>query len=562
MDRENKIGTTGDAGAALITVMLVMLLLGTACIAMLSAVGASSRNNTDSLSEAKAYYAAESGLQATINVLRNTGITYDQAVSDPDMSTWLPYNSGRVDVGTESEYTITVVNPDAALPYSFHTAGSFSSVAGVVSDNSIPKACIPNCLPETLNRTEITINNTPETVVNFGIPKSNPVIGEFQVVKYGTGANIPATGIPFRIEYLLTSPRPAPRTIRGMVAQSAAAAPVVITFPTHNFLLMGSTIELCQELVSPGTTVEGVCPNFTFSLDSGQTSTLRADVTPTEPYRMVVTANGFGPNGARKTLEGILQKNFFNDLASSSAIAMIGPSAGMVFDAGTGGPTYCGVDGGYLPGEPVPNTPPCTPNPNTPSGPSIGVTDPNGLPIVTTGGSGATLNPAPDVITDLPEWQQSPADLDEFIGELRTAAQNDGRYLADTPGTTDIGIPGNHSTGLGITFCEGDCNVGPVDGGGILVVTGRFEYNGRFSFNGLIIVTGAGGMHRTGGGGGQIIGNIVIAPYNASNLAAGFLPPRFTTNGGGNSDIIFGGVSTAFDGTSAITNFMLGVAEK
>jgi SNF2 family DNA or RNA helicase len=38
--------------------------------------------------------------------------------------------------------------------------------------------------------------------------------------------------------------------------------------------------------------------------------------------------------------------------------------------------------------------------------------------------------------------------------------------------------------------------------------------------------------------------------------------PRFTTNGGGNSDILFGGISSAFDGTSAITNFMVGIAEK
>jgi hypothetical protein len=42
--------------------------LGIACVAMLSAVGANSRNSTDVLSETKAYYAAESGLQATINV--------------------------------------------------------------------------------------------------------------------------------------------------------------------------------------------------------------------------------------------------------------------------------------------------------------------------------------------------------------------------------------------------------------------------------------------------------------------------------------------------------------
>ncbi len=54
-----------ESGAALVTVLMISVLLGIACIAMLSAVGANSRNSTDVLSETKAYYAAESGLQAT-----------------------------------------------------------------------------------------------------------------------------------------------------------------------------------------------------------------------------------------------------------------------------------------------------------------------------------------------------------------------------------------------------------------------------------------------------------------------------------------------------------------
>jgi hypothetical protein len=175
------------------------------------------------------------------------------------------------------------------------------------------------------------------------------------------------------------------------------------------------------------------------------------------------------------------------------------------------------------------------------------------------GGSHATLNPPPAVITDLPEWQQSPAAMDQFIQQMRNTAVNSGTYIANGGA---IGTPGNHATGTGITFCEGTCSVGPVSGGGILVVTGTFNYNGNFSFNGLIIVTGAGGMHRSGGGGGQIIGNIVIAPYNPADLNANWLPPHFTTNGGGNSDILFGGTSVAFDGTTAVTQLMLGIAEK
>ncbi len=66
----NRKNNEQESGAALVTVLMISVLLGIACIAMLSAVGANSRNSTDVLSETKAYYAAESGLQATINVLR------------------------------------------------------------------------------------------------------------------------------------------------------------------------------------------------------------------------------------------------------------------------------------------------------------------------------------------------------------------------------------------------------------------------------------------------------------------------------------------------------------
>ncbi|MEQ1763493.1 MAG: carboxypeptidase-like regulatory domain-containing protein [Pyrinomonadaceae bacterium] len=71
---------TNESGAALATVMFVSVLLLTASAFLLSAVGNNSRNSTDVLYEAKAYYAAESGLQATINVLRHRNVEYSRAV--------------------------------------------------------------------------------------------------------------------------------------------------------------------------------------------------------------------------------------------------------------------------------------------------------------------------------------------------------------------------------------------------------------------------------------------------------------------------------------------------
>src|SRR5262245_24522571 len=119
-----------ESGAALMTVLVATLLLGTACIALLTAVGASSRNNTDALSEAKAYWAAESGLQKTIDLLRHGGVTYSQANSDPDLSTWLG-GTAPVAVSSEASYTIEVRDPDnVANSTTFSITGLFEQADG------------------------------------------------------------------------------------------------------------------------------------------------------------------------------------------------------------------------------------------------------------------------------------------------------------------------------------------------------------------------------------------------------------------------------------------------
>ena len=123
-------------------------------------------------------------------------------------------------------------------------------------------------------------------------------------------------------------------------------------------------------------------------------------------------------------------------------------------------------------------------------------------------------------------------------------------------------------TGLGITFCDGNCSLGG-DGGGILVVTGTLTLRGNFSFNGLIIVTGPGGVLRSGGGNGTIQGNIVISPYVGSRIEDGidptststFLAPQYDLSGGGNSTVVYNSNVSARSLT-AVSNFVLGVVEK
>src|SRR5690606_3533230 len=118
------------------------------------------------------------------------------------------------------------------------------------------------------------------------------------------------------------------------------------------------------------------------------------------------------------------------------------------------------------------------------------------------------------------------------------------------------------SSARGLTFVEGDLTLTPtMGGGGILVVTGKLTLKGAFNFNGLILVTGAEGIARSGGGNGTLQGNVVIAPYNKNNLGAGFLPPKYDLSGGGNSGVIYNSSSVA-NGMIAVSNFVLGVAEK
>jgi hypothetical protein len=136
------------------------------------------------------------------------------------------------------------------------------------------------------------------------------------------------------------------------------------------------------------------------------------------------------------------------------------------------------------------------------------------------------------------------------------------------PAPTNIEqILGDYVTGTGITFIDGDLTISPqgngsgISGGGILVVTGKLTLGGTFNFRGLILITGQAGFARTGGGGGKLEGNMVVSPYNKTNLAAGFLPPKYDASGNGASDIIYNS-SSVNNGLVAISNFILGVAEK
>jgi hypothetical protein len=139
MDRQTRkvSNRQGENGAALvIAIMLATLLLAVAGTVIVT-TGMSATTSVDATAELQAYYGAESGLEATLNVLRghvapfgipaNTKIGFRTAVdkaksnrsSDSSttarLSAWLDYDmdDGRVTpTGATYSYSVTVVDPD------------------------------------------------------------------------------------------------------------------------------------------------------------------------------------------------------------------------------------------------------------------------------------------------------------------------------------------------------------------------------------------------------------------------------------------------------------------
>jgi Tfp pilus assembly protein PilX len=473
MNKTSTESRTGQRGAALVTVIMVSLLLITASVAMLTAVGANSRNTTDVLSETKAYYAAESGLQATVDAFRNNTATYDAGVSDPDLSDFLTYdytasNPDRVTIGpgtynpnTGTAYSIIVSDPDnTAASTTFTTLGGFAPATGTAYVTSRTYGTSPNTT--TISYTGIS---TPTSITH---PDASESLGSFQVTTLGTGGIAAITATRFRIDYTMTLPRPAVLSIGGQLNKNSSGTAIEAVFDTSIYTVLGGTVTMTPG-GSPGTTL-----TFTSS------TSVNAVILPVKPYRLKVLSTGYGPNGSKKILEAIMQKDLFNGLSPGAGTSMIGapcPVDEVCFAPGTSsGVTYNGCSSiGCVP--------------------SFGLTNTTNLEYVINhppGGNPNQMLPPPALLnpSQLPGWQSSPQALDLLVDQLRQSAQNSGRYFYN-PGNTQISDPGNFTNGTGITFCEGSCKVGG-DGGGVLIVTGQLTNIGGFRFKGLILVTGEG----------------------------------------------------------------------
>jgi hypothetical protein len=254
---------------------------------------------------------------------------------------------------------------------------------------------------------------------------------------------------------------------------------------------------------------------------------LRAASSAYRPNRIQVQSTGYGPKGAVKRMEMIVQKTNF-DFEPSAMLMMRGAEDGsastMSFDIGSSNAKfYSGQD-------------------NAGGGtnlPTFGVTNAADLGIaedaITKGATVADVKTAQVGMSDLPSWLHTADAARAFLNDMQMVARSMGRYF-----TSFSGMAGT-TTEPKFTLVNGNAT---IDGGaGLLIVTGNLVLNGNPSFNGVILVLGEGTINRDGGGNGNILGSIYVAKFARSWPASEngqphpFLAPAFHTNGGGNANL-------------------------
>ena len=610
----------GERGAAMVMALLISFLLVAASAGLILSTSMNSSNVTDLTAEQQAYAAAETGIQSVVNVLRykctaavspckvrpnpllddtkpdyhraNT-ITYVRALTNATsnltgdtsasarLSRWINYDASsasRVKISQPSiiynpengyAYSVSVSDPDnTGSVVSFSTFGRFFD-HDLTAANRITYGTAPN---------QVIITYTPTTVTNLDIANASEVMtnyGKFNIQITGTGAEIPTVN-RFEIGVNMTKPYNAQRLIRGFIMTNGSnwTTPPKILFDSETYDIRGSLIDL--ELSGFTFRNSGTRPfGYEGSVSTGDT-VVTGTMSAPEPDRLLVRSIGYGPRGARKELEAIIQSNYFSGLGAPATITMVGnnsgPNGNFLFDPGNSNAMlYSGVDMATGSSDVIP---PIGVTTNVP----LGDDDPN-LQHVLNAVDGHIANNVQGVPSnvrgELPPWMVNPASLDATIHSIYDTALNTfdpmnpagtGRVFSNGSQPTSFG---DNATGSGITFCDGDCELGPISGGGLLVVTGQLTLRGNFNFNGLIIVTGGGGILRSGGGTGMIQGNIIVAPYENSRIAgntnpptnADFWAPRWETSGGGNSDIRYNS-NNQMNSLNAISNNVLGVVEK
>jgi hypothetical protein len=134
MSRKQKLNQAGacrqrERGAALVSVLLISTLLMTAGGVLLLTTSMSATAPLDATAEMQAYYAAEAGLQRTLNVMRTkdipagtmpagqTKLDFRRIALNPTLANWIPFDGPTINgapttlVGTNA-FSVSITDPD------------------------------------------------------------------------------------------------------------------------------------------------------------------------------------------------------------------------------------------------------------------------------------------------------------------------------------------------------------------------------------------------------------------------------------------------------------------
>jgi hypothetical protein len=545
---EQKAGNS-ERGAALVTMLLVSILLLGAGGALIMTTMMSANNSMGSTAEMQAYYVAESGMQSALNVLRgnvqplvtSTDRMSFRTATIPDVSNgpgndgalrlagWLPYNDRfdedslvPVTVGSiTGGYRITVedVDPDSHI-VEFTTSG--------VINGSV--VATPH------QRTFGTVGGADEVTISYSAqgsttltpnPHTFPVtldsaLGSFVIERpvSSTQENVVIGKTNFDLTISQTRPWIAETTIEGSFEGKVDtnATTLKVTFNRATVKADGTK----YALNFPGGTQ---VLDLSYTASPGTTA-IPVKVTSPDPRKLLIKSYGFGPQGAEKRLELMINHvDFEFEAPAGVTIRGADDCSPLDLDTGSSGSKwYSGIDhSGVDPQRPSFAVSPCdTDDAEAGIKKHDTVVDPE-IGTLQDDASGAN-------VVEQPSFLDTADKARAYLNGLQSKAQTIGRYFNPGTGSTSV----NDSTNSPMfTFVDGDCTL--TSGSGFLIVTGTLTMRGHTNFKGAILVLGQGVLIRDGGGNGEILGGLTIAKFGRTS--GDFMSPTFHTNGGGNSNV-------------------------
>lgn len=529
---DGKRGYQSERGAALITVLLISVPLLMAGGGLIMITSMSVSNTADAAAETKAYYAAEAGAQQLLGVLRGNVapnplfatnpmgsiapenmISFKRAVntatsnlsgdtsSTARLSRWLSYDSTYPDrVPLVANYvpqngmafSTSLTDPDNSRVVTFSTSGGFTNFSLSASHQFGGGS----------NRATLTYQPQASTTIT---DSGNSTFGRFAITD--VQGSITIANEPFKLTITQTSPWAATAsvncTLSGTITSTSSL--VAVTFPSQSNNLGTTFVRSANPVSTNGSTAIAVA------------------VTSPQPNRLTAIITGYGPRAAQKQMQLLLNRYAF-DLSAVSTITLRSADNGDLasFNAGSSSVySYSGFD-----------------NAGGLDLPAIGVTstpDYNNLTGMGLPGSqivGSPVNVQQISIPNLPSWLQTADAARALVIQLRTSAQNNGRYFTAAAPPSSFGTTAQPI----MTFVDGDCTLPPAGGAGLLIVTGTLVADGNAPYKGLVLVLGGGQLVRNGGGNGDSLGSFLVARFDNSG---DFLAPTFNSNGSGNSTITY-----------------------